>query len=96
MVILVVELNLAKCRLPKGPKFVFKFLKVATLEKFHIRGGGIKILGTQGWEKLVGAGRISFPSSRGELTLDDTMIQVSKYTKCCLLIQGLAVAKQAA
>ena len=25
MFILVVELNLAKCRLPKGPKFVFKF-----------------------------------------------------------------------
>ena len=25
MFILVVDLNLAKCRLPKGPKFVFKF-----------------------------------------------------------------------
>ena len=25
MFILMVELNLAKCRLPKGPKFVFKF-----------------------------------------------------------------------
>ena len=25
MFILVVELNLGKCRLPKGPKFVFKF-----------------------------------------------------------------------
>ena len=62
MFILVVELNLAKCRLPKGPKFVFK-LKVAMLEKFHWRGGGIKILGTQGWEKL-GGGRIFFPSSR--------------------------------
>ena len=75
MFILVVELNLVKCRLPKGPKFVLskKVLKVATLEKFHLRRG-IKFLGTEGWEKLVG-GRIFFPSSRGgELTLDDTMI----------------------
>ena len=30
-------------------------MKVATLEKFHLRGG-IKILGTQGWEKLGGEG----------------------------------------
>ena len=34
------------------------------LEKLHLTGGGIKILGTQGSEKLVGE-RIFFPSSRG-------------------------------
>ena len=31
-------------------------MKVATLEKFYLRWGGIKILGTQGWEKLGGGG----------------------------------------
>ena len=36
-------------------------MKVATLEKFHLRGGGgIKILGTQGWEKLGGEDFFSF------------------------------------
>ena len=35
-------------------------------------GGGINILGTQGWEKL-GEERIFFLQAGGELTLDDTM-----------------------
>ena len=42
-------------------------MKVATLEKFHLREG-IKILGTPGWEKLGEGGRggrIFFPSNRG-------------------------------
>ena len=39
-------------------------MKVATLEKFHLRGGGIKILGTQRWEKLWGE-RFFFPSTTG-------------------------------
>ena len=48
------------------------------LEKFHLRvgageGGGIKILGTQWWEKLGGEG-FFFLQAREELTLDDTMI----------------------
>ena len=43
------------------------------LEKFHLRGGGgIKILGTQGWEKLGGEGFFSFKQGEG-LTLDYTM-----------------------
>ena len=55
-------------------------MKVATLEKFHLRGGGgwgggIKILRTQGWEKLGGGGGIFFPLQAGEGTdLDDTML----------------------
>ena len=48
-------------------------MKVATLEKFHLRGV-IKILGTQGWEKL-GGGGFSFKQGGGggRMTLDDTM-----------------------
>ena len=43
------------------------------LEKFHLKEeGGIKILGTEEWEKL-GGGKDFFPSSRGGLTLGDIM-----------------------
>ena len=39
------------------------------LEKFHFRGGkGIKILGTQGWEKLGGGGGGFFFLQAGEGT----------------------------
>ena len=54
-------------------------MKVATLEKFYFEDGGIKILETQGWEKLmgwgVGGGEDFFPLQvgGGGLTLDDTM-----------------------
>ena len=71
MFILVVELNLAKCRLPKVQNLFLSF-ETSNARKISLEGVGIKILGTQGWEKL-GGGRIFFPSSRGGLTLDDTM-----------------------
>ena len=44
-------------------------MKVATLEKFHLRGvggwRGIKILGTQGWEKLGRGGKDFFSFKQG-------------------------------
>ena len=50
-------------------------MKVITLEKFHLReGGGIKILGTQAWEKLGGGGGFFFLQEGGGLTLDDAMV----------------------
>ena len=58
MFILVVELNLAKCRLPKGPKFE-KVLKVATLEKFYLTGGN-QDRGDPGVGKVRGEGFFSF------------------------------------
>ena len=36
--------------------------------------GGIKILGTQGWEKLGGGGGFFVLQAGLELTLDDTMV----------------------
>ena len=36
-------------------------------------GGGVKILGTQGWEKL-GTGEDFFLQAGWEVTLDDTMV----------------------
>ena len=41
------------------------------LEKFHL--GGSQDAGDPGVGKVRGEGRIFFPSSRGELTVDDTM-----------------------
>ena len=69
-------------------------MKVATLEKFHLREWN-QDPGDPGVGKVRGGG-FFFLQAGGGLTLDDTMILVSKYTKCCLLIQGLADAKQAA
>ena len=40
-------------------------MKGATLEKFHLSGGGIKILGTQGWEQLGGGGFVSLQAGGG-------------------------------
>ena len=40
MFILVVELNLAKCRLPKGPKFVFLSFESSNARKISLEGEG--------------------------------------------------------
>ena len=64
MFLSVVELNLAKCRLPKGPNLFLSF-DSSNDRKTSLEGEGIKILETQGWEKL-GRGKDFFPSSRGE------------------------------
>ena len=68
MFILVVELNLTKCRLPKGPIFFLSF-ESSNARKISLeaggRGGGIKILGTQGGEKLGGKGFFSFKQGGG-------------------------------
>ena len=75
---------------------MFLSFESSSARKISLEGGGNQDPGDPGVGKVRG-GRIFFPLSRGGgLTLDDTMIQVSKYTKCCLLIQGLAIAKQAA
>ena len=62
MFILVVELNLAKCMLPKGPKFLS--FESSNARKISLEGGGIKILGTQWWEKL-GGGKDFFSFKQG-------------------------------
>ena len=52
MFILVVELNLAKCRLPKGPKLFLSF-ESSNASRISLEG-------------REGEGGIFFPSSRGE------------------------------
>ena len=70
-------------------------MKVATLEKFHLRGG-IKILGTQGWEKLGGGKGFFFLQEGGGLTLDDTMfvenaLDIFITSKLLLKTQGIVM-----
>ena len=78
MFILVVELNLTKCRLPKGPIFFLSF-ESSNARKISLEAGGRggnQDTGDPGREKVRGE-RIFFPSSRGEeLTLDDTMVKL--------------------
>ena len=68
-------------------------MKGATLEKFHLSGGGIKILGTQGWEQLGGGGFVSLQAGGGGLILDDTMITflLSALCKKCCYSQNPAI-----
>ena len=66
MFILVVELNLAKCRLPKGSKicFVLKSFESGNARKISFERGN-QVLGDPGVAKVRGGGMIFFPSSRG-------------------------------
>ena len=68
MFMLVVELNLAKCRLPKGPKFVLSF-ESSNTRKISLEGGGSIFFPFKqgGW---------------WELTLDDTMVLKGIITAC--------------
>ena len=52
---------------------LFLSFESSNARKISLEGGGIKILGIQGWEKL-GGGGFFFLQAGGELTLDDTMI----------------------
>ena len=62
MFILMVELNLAKCKLPKVQNLFLSF-ESSNARKILLDAGGIKILGTQGWESW--GDEVFFPSSRG-------------------------------
>ena len=66
MFILVVKLNSAKCRLPKGPKFVFKF--------WGPRGGKSQGGGGEDFFSFKQGGG-------GGLALDDTMLCMTYYWK---------------
>ena len=58
---------------------MFLSFERSNARKISLEGGGIKILGTQGWGKLGGGkGFFSFKQGGG-LTLDDTMIKWRLY-----------------
>ena len=72
MFILLVELNLAKCGLPKKVQNLFLSFESSKARKISLDGRN-QDPGEPRVGQVRGGGRIFFPSSRGGLTLDDTM-----------------------
>ena len=65
MFILLVELNLAKCRLPKKVQNLFLSFESSKARKISPEGGGIQDPGNPELGKVRRGEKFFFPSSRG-------------------------------